>query len=91
MENTALSHITAYKRILRYLKERSFVFKRFCANTSKIYGDSDYAADANSLKSTSGMITKCGPYTIAWRSQFQRSVTLSTTEAEYAAIYHQRP
>lgn len=49
------------------------------------YCDSDYAGDQNTRRSTSGFIFKLGNNTISWGTKKQRSVALSTAEAEYVA------
>ena len=87
LEKPLSVHISGAKRILRYLKG-TFNYGLMYTNDLnelKIYSDSDYAGDPSNRKSTSGVAVKYGSCTIAWRSQLQKSVTLSTTEAEYVA------
>ena len=52
----------------------------------KGYCDSDFAGDADNRKSISGFIIYFCGVPISWRSRGQKSVTLSSTEAEYVAI-----
>jgi hypothetical protein len=52
----------------------------------KGYSDSDFAGDADNKKSVSGFIIYLNGCPIAWRSKGQKSVTLSSTEAEYVAL-----
>ncbi|GFY43192.1 retrovirus-related Pol polyprotein from transposon TNT 1-94 [Trichonephila inaurata madagascariensis] len=47
--------------------------------------DSDYAGDPLTRRSTSGMVFKYNGGAIAWRSQRQNCIALSTTEAEFIA------
>ena len=47
------------------------------------FTDSDFAACRDTRRSTSGYIFKLGGATISWRSRKQRSVAISTLEAEY--------
>ena len=84
---TAYCHRAA-KRILRYL--------RGSVNTGMVYRkgsmqfetfvDSDYAADTQTRKSTSGWIVKFGEAAVSWNSKRQNAVALSTCEAEYHAL-----
>ena len=50
------------------------------------YADADWAGDATTRKSTSGFIFTAAGAAIAWRSQAQRCVALSTAEAELIAL-----
>src|SRR4051794_15051417 len=50
------------------------------------YADSDWAGDKDDRKSTSGFVVKVDGDTIAWTSKKQRTVALSSAEAEYMAI-----
>ena len=52
----------------------------------KGYCDSDFAGDSETRKSVSGFVIYLCGAVIAWRSKGQRSVSLSSTEAEYMAI-----
>ena len=49
------------------------------------YTDLDWVSSVIDRKSTSGSCFSLGSAVIAWRSQKQTSVALSTTEAEYIA------
>ncbi len=48
--------------------------------------DADYSGDKNTRLSISGFVIYFCNVPISWRSKSQRSVTLSSTEAEYVAI-----
>eukprot|EP00956_Cyclotella_meneghiniana_P000877 scaffold1009_cov67-Cyclotella_meneghiniana.AAC.1 len=50
------------------------------------YSDSDYAGDPDSRRSVSGFILYLKGVPISWRSKAQRSVTLSSSEAEWVAL-----
>ena len=52
----------------------------------KAFSDSDFAGDTDTRKSVSGYIIYLNGAAIAWRSKGQKSVSLSSTEAEYMAI-----
>ena len=51
-----------------------------------LYCDSDYAGDPDSRKSVSGYILFVRGVPVAWRSKAQRSVTLSSSEAEWISL-----
>jgi hypothetical protein len=50
------------------------------------YSDASYANDLNTRRSFSGYLIRFGEAAISWCCQKQRSVALSTTEAEYMAM-----
>jgi hypothetical protein len=51
-----------------------------------IYSDSDWASDRNTRKSTTGFIIFLQDAPILWKSQSQKTVSLSSTKAEYYAL-----
>ena len=52
----------------------------------RVYSDSDFAGDPSTSRATSGsLIELCGS-PVVWRSQLQKEVVLSSTEAEYLAL-----
>jgi hypothetical protein len=52
----------------------------------EVYSDSDFAGDLTTSKSTTGSLIKLAGAPILWKSQLQKEVTLSSTEAEYVAL-----
>jgi hypothetical protein len=50
------------------------------------FSDSDYAGDSDTRRSVSGYVIYLCGVPISWRSKAQRSVTLSSTEAEWIAL-----
>ena len=50
------------------------------------FSDSDYAGDPDTRRSVSGYVIYLCGVPISWRSKAQRSVTLSSTEAEWIAL-----
>jgi hypothetical protein len=77
-------HLTATKRVLRYLKTTKHL--KLCytptAATTIGYTDSDFAGRMKDRKSVGGyMFLNRGP--ISWRSRSQTIVALSSLEAEY--------
>ncbi|KAK6148244.1 hypothetical protein DH2020_019156 [Rehmannia glutinosa] len=83
------SHMTAAKRILRYLKgcqEVGLWYQKeggFKKNSLKGYSDSDYAGNIDDHKSTSESCQFLGDCLVSWFSKKQNCVSLSTTKAEY--------
>lgn len=76
------------KRIFRYLKdkENACITYSKSANEGLIaYCDADFAGD-DSGKSTTGYVILFGGGPIAWKSQKQPLVTLSSTEAELVSL-----
>jgi len=76
------------KRILKYLKgtaDYGLYYSTAQSDHLKAFSDADYAGDVNTRKSITGYVLKLGESTVAWSSQKQKSVALSTTEAEYMA------
>lgn len=85
LENPGVEQITAVKRILRYLKATSELGIVYESGTSLVgYTDADFAG-METRQSTTGFVFMMGGGPVTWRSQRQKKVTLSTTEAEYAA------
>jgi hypothetical protein len=83
--NPAKAHMKAVERILRYLHETvsmGLVFRGALQPLSG-YTDSDWAADPDTRRSTSGYVFTLGSAAISWSSKRQPTVSLSTCEAEY--------
>ena len=81
-------HHAAAKRILRYLQgsQRQGI-KYVKEENNKLVGyfDSDWAGSIDDRKSTSGYIFCLGSKMISWSSKKQKSIALSSAEAEYIA------
>lgn len=85
------AHVTAAKHMLRYIKgsiDVGLTFQGSSVPTRELagYADADYANDVDTRRSTTGYTITVGGSTVCWRSRRQRSVALSTTEAEYMAM-----
>lgn len=81
-------HWTALKHVLRYLKgtrDYGIIFQREAGLNLEAFVDSDYA-NREDARSVGGYVVKLGNGSIAWSSKKQRTVALSTTEAEYIAL-----
>ena len=75
-------HMTAAKRILRYLKQTKDLNLTYVRNSIVGYSDADWAGDVQDRRSTSGNVFLLGGGAITWSSRKQSSVALSTYEAE---------
>ena len=87
--NPTQNHLTAAKRILRYLKATAYLglsYKK-CADGNLIgYSDADWAGDIDDCHSTSGNVFSFACGAVSWLSKKQATVSLSTAEAEYVAL-----
>ena len=85
-------HITAAKRILRYLRSSKSFGSIFTGKSLKsqlhlsAYVDSNWANDLHDRKSTSGFAIYLNDNLLSFKSTKQKIVALSSTEAEYIAI-----
>ena len=82
-------HMTAAKRVLRYLKQTRDLNLTYIKNTPEAiigYSNADWAGDVKDRWSTSGNAFLLGGGAIMWSSRKQSSVALSTVEAEYMAL-----
>ena len=87
--NPARIHLDAALRVLRYLKGT----KKWTLNLGGDVADeagftgSDRGGDRDGRKSTSAYIFYMGNGAVSWRTKNQTSVTLSSIEAEYIAMW----
>ena len=85
--NPGQGHWTAVKNILKYLnRTKDYVLVYNAAELCPLgYTDSDFQADVDSRKSTSGYVFTLGGGAIVWKSVKQKCIADSTMEAEYVA------
>ncbi|XP_057537921.1 secreted RxLR effector protein 161-like [Amaranthus tricolor] len=88
MSEPSKDHLTAAKRILRYIKGTKsygimYETEKFFKLTG--YTDSDWAGSVDDRKSTSGYVFQLGNKVVSWSSKKQATVALSSAEAEYIA------
>ena len=89
LQNPGPQHVTAARHVWKYIKgtiETGLVFQKKRNLKLEVYSDSDFAGDPSSSKSTTGSLIKLAGAPVIWKSQLQREVTLSSTEAEYVAL-----
>ena len=82
------AHLTAVKRIFRYLKETVHIKLQYRSTSEKLlgYSDADWANDTDDRHSTTGNVFIMSGGAISWLSHKQSTVALSTAEAEYIAL-----
>lgn len=86
-EKPHLIHWKMAKHVLRYLQgtiDYSIKYTNECNLVG--YVDSDWAGDIEDRRSCSGYVVTLGNGPITWSSKKQKSVALSTMEAEYTAL-----
>lgn len=82
------THWKAAKRVLRYLKgtmDYNIVFEKSTVGVAG-YIDADWASNQVDRRSYTGYVFKIGNSAVSWESRKQRTVALSSTEAEYMAL-----
>lgn len=84
-----LIHWVAVKRIFRYLKGTVNLKLEFNKRGNiglETFSDADWANELSDRHSISGVSIMCMGGLISWQSKKQRTVALSTVEAEYMAL-----
>jgi hypothetical protein len=86
-------HLQAAYHTLRYLAgttNQGLVFKSNGFDpenpTSEVYVDASWGNDLEARRSTTGLVVKFNGNVICWATKKQRTVALSSTEAEYMAL-----
>ena len=90
LSNPTQQHWNAVKRVMRYLKGTAALGLCFRGSSSQIslvgYSDADWAGDLDSRRSTTGYVFQLSGAAVSWSSKRQKTVALSSTEAEYMAL-----
>jgi len=87
--NPSKEHFEWAKYICHYLAGTQDYTMVFDGNTNEgliAHSDSDWAADINNRCSITGYFFKLARSSVSWLSRAQKTVALSSTEAEYMAI-----
>jgi hypothetical protein len=81
------THLTAAKRVLRYLKSISAFRLHFptCSEGLGGFTDSDWVGCCSTRKSVGGLVFLINNGTISWQSKSQTVIALSTLKAEFIA------
>ncbi|GJR05592.1 retrovirus-related pol polyprotein from transposon TNT 1-94 [Tanacetum coccineum] len=82
-------HLHAVKRIFRYLRgtvNRGLWYLKDSSIALTAFADADHAGCQDTRRSTSGSMQFLGDRLVSWSSKRQKSVAISSTEAEYIAI-----
>jgi hypothetical protein len=82
-------HLSALKRILRYLRgtlHMGLLIRPSAQQDLVVYSDADWAGCPDTRKSTSGYAVFLGDSLISWSSKHQNTVSRSSAEAEYRAV-----
>jgi len=89
MANPDECHWEAALRCLNYVKatrDKKLTLGGTNKDPPVIYSDSDWAGDPSSRRSTSGLLTMFRSSPVAFASTLQKTVALSSAEAEYIAL-----
>jgi hypothetical protein len=83
--NPKAAHLSALKRIFRYIKNTSKVGITLGGQDNELlaFADAAFGDDRATGHSTSGYVIMLGDGPVSWSSKRQSLVTQSTTEAEY--------
>ena len=87
-------HLAMIKRILRYVKgtlSTGLHIGTGSVDSLTAYSDADWAGCPDSRRSTSGYCIFLGDNLVSWSSKRQTTVSCSSAEAEYRAIYRSPP
>lgn len=89
MQAPSVDHWAAVKRIIRYLKHTlTFGLNRSTNSLHQLsaYSDADWAECPDDRRSTSGYSVHIGSNLVSWSSRKEKTVSKSSTEAEYRGI-----
>jgi hypothetical protein len=90
LENPGKQHWNAAVRVLRYLKstrQHGIIYQGGTGSvTLKAYSDADWGTNLDDRRSVSGVMVMIGNAPVVFKSKFQRTVAVSSAEAEYMAL-----
>ncbi|GKB54479.1 hypothetical protein Tco_0905232 [Tanacetum coccineum] len=82
-------HLNAVKMIFRYLRgtvNRGLWYPKDSSIALTAFADADHAGCEDTRRSTSGSMQFLGDRLVSWSSKRQKSVVISSTEAEYITM-----
>jgi hypothetical protein len=91
MTQPTLLYYNYAKRILHYLKgtrELKLTFTNSSNNLIEGFSDASFAENKEDRTSTGGYVFMMNGGAVSWKTEKQKIVTLSSTEAEYVALSH---
>ncbi|KAE9073864.1 hypothetical protein PF010_g24902 [Phytophthora fragariae] len=89
LENPCEKHWDAGIAVVRYLLKTNdvgIVCDGLLGTQLEAYSDANWAGNRDDRRSVSGMLLMLCGAPVVWRSTFQKTVALSSTEAEYMAL-----
>jgi len=88
MSNPSLQHFKLLKKVWYYLEKTSDLGLLYHSDPSTLLGytDADWGGDIATRRSTTGYIFLFRGSPISWQSKLQKTVALSSCEAEYMAL-----
>jgi hypothetical protein len=86
--NFGEQHWRAAKRVLRYLKNTENLGLMFKKSGQELvgYADADWGSSVDDRRSYTGYVFNFANAAVSWESRKQRTVAMSSTEAEYMAL-----
>ena len=87
--NPSQEHLDKVMNIMRYLagtQDYALIYDGIKSEGLHAFMDSDWAADQIKHRSTTGYFATLASGIICWQSRLQKTVALSSTEAEYMAL-----
>lgn len=87
--NPTEEHLNKAKYVIRYLlgtRKYALEFNGYSGKGLSAYTDSDWGTNTIKCRSVTGFFFKIANASICWRSHAQKTVALSSTEAEYMAL-----
>lgn len=90
LENPGVKHWDAGIKVVRYLikiKDIGIVHDGFKTTKLVAYSDADWARNRDDRHSVSGLALLLCDGPVVWCATFQKKVALSSTEAEYMALF----
>jgi Reverse transcriptase (RNA-dependent DNA polymerase)/gag-polypeptide of LTR copia-type/Integrase core domain/GAG-pre-integrase domain/Zinc knuckle len=89
-DNFGVVHWQAAIKILKYLKttmSMALVFDGRRKESVEAYADASWASDQDTGRSVTGYVVNINGSSVSWKSQRQSTVAMSSTEAEYMALF----
>ncbi|GJY58040.1 retrovirus-related pol polyprotein from transposon TNT 1-94 [Tanacetum coccineum] len=83
-------HLNTVKRIFRYLKgtvHQGLWYPKDSSFALTVFADADHAGCQDTRRSTSGSMQLLGDRLVSWSFKRQKSAAISSTEAEYIALF----